>query len=295
MRKNVFTIIVTHNGERWIKDTIQSLFKSIYSCSIVVVDNGSSDKTLKILSEFKEIKLIENQLNLGFGQANNIGIKYSQKKKADYIFLLNQDAKVERDTISDLVNVLEKNKNFGIISPLHYDGKGDKYDFNFRKYTDVNFGKKNLYETKFINAAAWMIRSDIFLKYGTFSKEFFHYGEDRNFCDRLNYFKVKIGISKNSKIFHDREENTSYMKNIILSRSMLKSSVLNINKNIIHSYFVAFINVFGLPKYYFKKRRNISSFIFTFFNLLGFYIKLLLLLPKMIIERNKLKHIKNID
>ena len=123
MRKNVFTIIVTHNGERWIKDTIQSLFKSIYSYSIVVVDNGSSDKTLKILSEFKEIKLIENQLNLGFGQANNIGIKYSQKKKADYIFLLNQDAKVERDTISDLVNVLEKNKNFGIISPLHYDGE----------------------------------------------------------------------------------------------------------------------------------------------------------------------------
>ena len=65
MRKNVFTIIVTHIGERWIKDTIQSLFKSIYSCSIVVVDNVSSDKTLKILSEFKEIKLIENQLNLG--------------------------------------------------------------------------------------------------------------------------------------------------------------------------------------------------------------------------------------
>ena len=71
-----------------------------------------------------------------------------------------------------------------------------------------------------------MIKSDIFLKYGTFSKEFFHYGEDRNFCDRLNYFKVKIGISKNSKIFHDREENTSYKKNIILSRSMLKFKCL---------------------------------------------------------------------
>ena len=79
MRKNVFVIIVTFNGDRWIKDTIQSLFKSKYFCRIVVIDNGSSDKTLEILSGFKEIKLIDNNLNLGFGQANNIGIEYSQK------------------------------------------------------------------------------------------------------------------------------------------------------------------------------------------------------------------------
>ena len=50
MRKNVFAIIVTFNGDRWIKDTIQSLLKSKYSCRIVVIDNGSSDKTLEILS-----------------------------------------------------------------------------------------------------------------------------------------------------------------------------------------------------------------------------------------------------
>ena len=292
MRKNVFVIIVTFNGDRWIKDTIQSLLKSKYSCRIVVIDNGSSDKTLEILSEFKEIKLIYNHLNLGFGQANNIGIEYSQKNNADYIFLLNQDAKVEKNTISDLVNVLEKNKDFGIISPLHFNGKGDNYDFNFRKYLKLSVDYNNILKTKFINAAAWMVRSDVFLKYGVFSKEFFHYGEDRNFCDRLNYYKVKIGISKNSKIFHDREENTSYIKNIVLSRSMLKCIVMNINKNIFISYFIAFTKVFGLPKFYFKKRRNISDTIFTFFNLLGFYFKLLFLLPKMIKERNKMKMIK---
>ncbi len=292
MKKKVFVIIVTYNGERWIKGTIQSLLKSNHSCKIVVIDNGSSDKTLEILAGCKEIKLIDNLLNLGFGQANNIGIEYSQKNNADYIFLLNQDAKVKEDTILDLVNLLEKNEDFGILSPQHYNGKGDKYDFNFKKYLELSERNKNFLETKFINAAAWMVRSDIFLKYGVFSKEFFHYGEDRNFCDRLNYFKVKIGISKNSKIFHDREENTSYNKNIVLSRSMLKCSVLNINKNIFNSYFIALTKVFGLPKYYFKKRSNISDSIFTYFNLLGFYIKLLFLLPKMIIERNKMKVVK---
>jgi len=295
MEKNVFVIIVTFNGDRWIKDTIQSLLKSKYSCRIVVIDNGSSDKTLEILSGFKEIKLIDNHLNLGFGQANNIGIEYSQKNNADFIFLLNQDAKIEQNTISDLVNMLEKNQDFGILSPLHFNGKGDNYDFNFKKYLELSSKQKSLLETKFVNAAAWMVRSNIFLKYGVFSKEFFHYGEDRNFCDRLNYFKVKVGISKNSKIFHDRDENSSYNKNIILSRSMLKCTILNINKNIFNSYFIALSQVFGLPKYYFKKRSNILDSIFTCFYLLGFYIKLLLLLPKMILERNRMKIVKNID
>ena len=50
MRKNVFVIIVTFNGDRWIKDTIQSLLKSKYFSRIVVIDNGSIDKTLEILS-----------------------------------------------------------------------------------------------------------------------------------------------------------------------------------------------------------------------------------------------------
>lgn len=295
MKKNVFVVIVTFNGDKWIEGTIQSLLKSNYTCKIVVVDNGSSDNTIDIIGGFKDIKLIGKRSNLGFGQANNIGIEYSQKNNADYIFLLNQDAIIEEDTIFNLVKVLEENDDFGVLSPLHFNSMGDKYDFNFKKYLELSTGNKNLLETKFVNAAAWMIRSDVFLKYGAFSKEFFHYGEDRNFCDRLNYFKVKIGISKKSKIFHDREEVINYNKNIILCRSMLKCSVLNINKNIFSSYFFSLTQVFGLPKYYFKKRNNMSDFVFTFLNLLGFYIKLLLLLPKIITERKEMKIVKNTD
>ena len=295
MKKNVFVVIVTYNGDRWIEGTIKSLLKSHYPSKIVVIDNGSTDSTKRIISKFKDIKLIDNKSNLGFGQANNIGIEYSQKNKADYIFLLNQDAKVEENTISNLVQVLEENKAFGVLSPLHFNGKGDKYDFNFKRYMELSVGNKNLLETKFVNAAAWMVRTDVFLKYGAFSKEFFHYGEDRNFCDRLNYFDIKIGISKNSKILHDREEVNNFKKNIILCKSMLRCSVLNINKNIFSSYLFSLTQVFGLSKYYFKKRNNISNFIFTFFNLLGFYFKLLLLLPKIINKRDEMKIMNNID
>jgi len=295
MKKNVFVVIVTYNGERWIEGNIKSLLKSHYPCKIVIIDNGSTDSTIDIICNFKAIKLIDNKSNLGFGQANNIGIEYSQKNNSDYIFLLNQDVQVEGNTISNLVQVLEENKDFGVLSPLHFNGKGDKYDYNFKRYMELSVGNKNLLETKFVNAAAWMVKTDVFLKYGAFSKEFFHYGEDRNFCDRLNYFDIKIGISKNSKIFHDRVEENNFKKNIILCKAMLKCSVLNINKNIFSSYLFSLTQVFGLSKYYSIKKNNISIFIFTFFNLLGFYIKLLFLLPKIIIKRNQMKVINNIN
>ena len=60
MKKNVFVVIVTYNGDRWIEVNIKSLLKSHYPCKIVVIDNGSTDSTIDIISKFKAIKLIDN-------------------------------------------------------------------------------------------------------------------------------------------------------------------------------------------------------------------------------------------
>ena len=62
---------------------------------------------------------------MGFGEANNIGIKSSIKQGADYVFLLNQDAWIEKDTIKILLSVITKNENIGIASPIHLNGSGN--------------------------------------------------------------------------------------------------------------------------------------------------------------------------
>ena len=114
INSTVAVIIVNWKKYDITSSCIGSILNSTNSnLKIILVDNESDNKKVKNFKYRNEIEIIQNKKNEGFSKANNIGIEYAQTNNADYIFLLNQDAKVEENTISDLVNVLEKNKDFG--------------------------------------------------------------------------------------------------------------------------------------------------------------------------------------
>src|ERR1700761_24513 len=128
---NIAVIIVTYNGAKWIEKCITSLLNSSFKVKIIVVDNGSTDETLNLLEKYTEIYLLKATKNLGFAKANNEGITIGLQQNVEYIFLLNQDAWVERDTIEKLLNVAEANKEYGIISPIHLNGSYTALDLKF--------------------------------------------------------------------------------------------------------------------------------------------------------------------
>ena len=134
MKKKIAVVIVTFNGEIWIKKNLNSLLNSNYPIEIIIVDNASTDKTINIIKEFSSIELIQNKNNLGFGKANNIGIDFALKKGADAVFLLNQDTWIYENTISNLVEVSAQNPNLGVLSPLHYSADEVTLDTNFNTY-----------------------------------------------------------------------------------------------------------------------------------------------------------------
>ncbi len=186
--------------------------------SVIVVDNNSTDNTVEYIEEhFPQINLFKENRNLGFGQANNKGISYAIKQGADYVYLLNQDAYLNSDTIPRLLKVHSNNKKFGILSPFHYKnsftGLDDKFVMYMVKYGvhksyifDSNENQiKSVYEIPFVNAAGWLISKRTLSVIGGFDPIFFHYGEDRNYCQRAIYHGVKIGIVPSAKMIHDRE------------------------------------------------------------------------------------------
>ena len=134
MKKKIAVVIVTFNGEIWIKKNLNSLFKTNYPIEIIIVDNASTDETIPIIKKYNAIELIQNKNNLGFGKANNIGIDLALKKGADAIFLLNQDTWIFENTISNLAEVLFENPNLGIVSPLHFSAEESILDENFNTY-----------------------------------------------------------------------------------------------------------------------------------------------------------------
>lgn len=220
----LFVIVVTYKGHRWYERCFLSLRESNLPIQTIVIDNASNDGTVEYIREnFPEIHLIESKDNLGFGRANNVGMRYALDHGCDYVFLLNQDAWIEPNTLEELVYMHKKYPEYGILSPMHMTAD----------YTSINAllddGKKNtellsdlycnnlkeVYEISYINAAAWLIAKKTLDNIGGFCPLFFYTGEDDDYMNRLRFHKIKMGLCPTSRIVHDTRIRLSSSKELI--------------------------------------------------------------------------------
>lgn len=217
--KKIFVIIVTYNGMKWIDKCLTCLSASNVPLYPVVIDNCSTDNTVAFIKEnHPNVHLIETGENLGFGRANNVGMKYALEQNADGVFLLNQDAYIYPDTIEKLLPFMDE---YGIVSPVHLDGSGTILDKGFKRTLETNAQahlslsacllledkkKSRIFDVSFINAAAWLLSINIIKNIGGFDPIFFHYGEDNDYCHRVLYHQYKIGFVSNAFVCHDREQ-----------------------------------------------------------------------------------------
>lgn len=211
---NIYCIIVTYNGMKWIEKCLSSLFQSTMPIIPVIVDNGSTDDTLAyIQSHFPKCIILPQEYNLGFGQANNVGIRYALTHDATHLLLLNQDAWVDPNMIEKLLPYSDANS---LVSPLHMTGEGDQMDCNFhnnaflksreltRMEQDIQTGHTDRYYTDEINAACWFLPRTILEEVGGFNPLFFHYAEDNDYLQRLHYHNKGIYIVPSTRVYHDR-------------------------------------------------------------------------------------------
>ncbi|MEJ7645279.1 MAG: glycosyltransferase family 2 protein [Chryseolinea sp.] len=213
----VYCIVVTYNGMKWIDRCLGSLRRSNIRLETVVIDNGSIDGTIQRLEQFYgEIKVVKNASNLGFGAANNIGIRIALADDAEFVFLLNQDAWIEPDTLTKLVSAARESPEFGIVSPIHLRGDARNLDRQFSMYISPPYSDffndlycsslAKIYPCGFINAAAWLLSRRCIEIVGLFEPLFFIYGEDSNYVQRLKFHKLLMGLVPAAKIVHDRAE-----------------------------------------------------------------------------------------
>jgi len=244
MKAKVLVIVVTYNGMGWIDKCLSSIRNSSVSPDTMVIDNASDDGTPHYVSvNYPEIKLVENRKNLGFGQANNMGLQHAFDNGYDYVYLLNQDAWLMPDTIERLIKVNFENPDFGILSPLqlegnmlHLDhsvaGKLGSWPLGKELIDDVCFNRlRDMYAVTQIPAAHWLMSREAIRRVGGFSPTFYHYGEDDNYADRLYYHKMKLGVLFTASGMHDRESRIdSKEKKMLLASVKITSFLSDINK-----------------------------------------------------------------
>ncbi|MEO9210288.1 MAG: glycosyltransferase family 2 protein [Ginsengibacter sp.] len=286
----IITILVTYNGEKWINQCIECILRSSIPTKLIIVDNASTDSTKTIIRQkYPELYLVENNVNTGFGQANNIGINYALSQNADFVFLVNQDAYLNSDTLEKLLIISNLHPEYGIISPLQMDGSGNNLDMLFRKFISNNYSDDfihqiethapdlpGIFPVRFVNATAWFITKKCLQTTGLFNPIFYHYGEDNHYCSRAQYHGFKVGISTDAKMQHDKIYDVPGDK-LLLRKIQLDPLyiLLDIRRNLVIAYLLVFWKLIGYTqKGISKKSKAIlklagqkASWVFTHFSL----------------------------
>ena len=219
MTVKLFVIIVTYKGKQWYDRCFTSLRESSIAVQTVVVDNASNDGTVEYIKEFyPEIHLIESGENLGFGRANNLGMRYALDQGCDYVFLLNQDAWVEKDTFEKMIDIHCQHQEYGVLGCINVTKEKDHMLNGFLPLIsdsrnccpslvdDMFFSRlKDVYDIKSILASAWLLPRKTLEIIGGFDPIFFHYGEDDNYLQRALYHGMKVGVCPKCPIVHDAQ------------------------------------------------------------------------------------------
>jgi len=203
---------------------------------VVVVDNNSQDGSFELAKNyFPKAHFIKSEENLGFAAGNNIGIRFALEKMADYIFLLNNDAAVFKNTLFELINIAQKKESekIGIFSPVIFKGDskdvwfvGGKIDWLRMRAVHENKLQVTSYPPRcfsnrpagragklkisgYITGCAMLIKKEIFKKTGLLDENFFLYYEDADFCWRASKegFKSAIFSGAGIKHYEKSEEN----------------------------------------------------------------------------------------
>jgi GT2 family glycosyltransferase len=212
----VSIILVNWNNSGDTIECLESLEQLTYqNFEIIVVDNNSTDNSIKELENVNNIHLIQNNNNLGFAGGNNVGIELALKGKSDYILLLNNDTVVDKEFLSVFVNKVAADINIGVIGgKIYYYNYPDKiwsagggitkvtkrtfqYGENEKDKEKYNLEK----EVAFLSGCCMLIKRDVFEKVGMLDEDYFMYYEDVDFCVRAKQF-FKIMYTPEAIIWH---------------------------------------------------------------------------------------------
>lgn len=222
----VFIVVLNFNGRDVIKRCLNSVFKSDYpDFEVVLVDNNSSDDSFSIArANFSRAHFIKNEENLGFSTGNNVGIRFALERRADFVFLLNNDTEMEPDCLTRLVEAAEKiGRDVGIVSPVIFRGDSREVWFsggriNWLRMKTEHYGAmktKEFYESGFISGCAMLVRREVFKTIGLLDEDFFLYWEDADFSFRAKRAGFKNYIISSAWLYHfekseERLKNKTY-------------------------------------------------------------------------------------
>ncbi|MDE7408706.1 MAG: glycosyltransferase family 2 protein [Muribaculaceae bacterium] len=227
MKKDVSVIIVNYNTKGLLRDCITSIRKNTHyvDYEIIVVDNASSDGSIDMLKQdFPDVIAVDAGGNLGFGRANNIGMKTASGK---YLFLLNSDTLLLNNAIKEFYDnaerLLTEGYRIGAMGAILLDRNHDtchsyghfitpagelkelmtKYFRFLKDHSNTNPSRiKDNLDVDYITGADMFIPAEVFHQTGGFDPDFFMYCEEVDWQKRMEEAGLRRIVIAGPEIIH---------------------------------------------------------------------------------------------
>ncbi|UTB33260.1 MAG: glycosyltransferase family 2 protein [Methanobacterium sp. ERen5] len=251
----VAIIILNWNGWKDTIECLESVFQVNYpNYCVVLVDNHSTDESMQKIVDYangnepvkskffeynpinkplqfvkvkecsetiqnqnNQLFIIENNINEGFAEGNNIGMKFAAETlNPEYYLLLNNDTIVKNDFLKHLIDESEKDVKIGILGPkiYYYDhpniiwSVGGKIDWNFARglhigINEVDHGQYDeISKFDYINGAALLLKDEIVNKVGLLNKNLFLYFEETDLALRAKSHGYRSLYVPRAEVWH---------------------------------------------------------------------------------------------
>ncbi len=223
-RESICAIVVTYNRKELLLNCLHALLEQSFSLShIVIVNNASTDGTIDFLakngfinnSQFTLLNLPENQGGAGGFYE---GIKFAHDNKFDYVWMMDDDGYPDKDCLKNLIPYLSTECYIG---PILLDPKTqDKLSFALRipnsleiidNYSNLStdIKEKNIIEQAIIPFNGTLISMELIKKMGFPIKDYFIWGDEREYTLRAKKYQAKILTVVNSIFYHPLSSSIS--------------------------------------------------------------------------------------
>lgn len=247
---NVSVIILTYNGSDYIRPLLDSLLNQSYpqeQMEILVVDNASTDETIRITREnFSSVKIIALEKNIGYAAGNNQALLHASH---ELLVFLNQDTICHPGFLQSMVNIMEADKTLAACNPNIFPPEAEDFgamDATFTPmslylYDLVPFGYgynriisgKSKFRSKLLSGCAFMIRRQTVSKLGyLFDDQLWMYAEDTDLSLRMHNMALNICAIREAVVYHLHKSNMNLATGRILTAAgAIKNRIFAFYKN----------------------------------------------------------------
>lgn len=213
-------VICNFNKAAYLRQCLESVFASTglsFEHQVIVVDNASTDESVTLVKqEFPQVVLLENQQNEGGSGGFARGMEYASDQQFSHIALLDNDIRLESETLISLFAYLQQNPAVGVVGSKILSMDNPQYLQELGSYIDwENFSVRVEHKgaadspafpavtvCDYVPACCLMTRLEVLQQVGSFDRRHFIYWDDMDWCWRVKQAGYEIHAISQARVYH---------------------------------------------------------------------------------------------